>query len=113
MAQHVVPVVEQAVFIASSDGPEIDVRIGGETVWLTTEQMAKLFGRDVSVIRRHVRSVFEEGELSDEDNYRQFLPVIGPGRPEPTFNLDVIISVGYRTHWSSSASAASRWPTSE
>jgi prophage maintenance system killer protein len=96
MAQHVAPFEEQAVFIASGDGPEIDVRIGGETVWLTTEQMANLFGRDVSVVRRHVRSVFEEGELPNEGYYRQFLPVIGPGRPEPTFNLDVIISVGYR-----------------
>jgi prophage maintenance system killer protein len=96
MAQHLAPLDEQTVFIASNDGPEIDVRIGGETVWLTTEQMAKLFGRDVSVIRRHVRNVFNEGELSNEGNYRQILPVINRGRPEPTFSLDVVISVGYR-----------------
>ena len=91
-----VPFEDQTVFIASNDGHEIDVRVGGETVWLTTEQMAKLFGRDVSVIRRHVRSVFDQRELADEGNYRQILPVIGRGHPEPTYSLDVIISVGYR-----------------
>ena len=73
----------------------LDVRVDEETVWLTVSEMSGLFGRDESVIRRHVRNVFSSGELAG-DNYRQNLPVIGAGRPEPAFNLDVIISIGYR-----------------
>jgi prophage maintenance system killer protein len=77
------------------DGPELDVRVDSDTVWLTVADMAGLFGRDESVIRRHIRNVFSSRELQGP-NYRQNLPVIGAGRPEPAFNLDVIISVGYR-----------------
>jgi prophage maintenance system killer protein len=95
MARHLVPAEDQAVFIAAGDDVRIDVKIRGETVWLTTEQMSELFGRDVSVVRRHVRSVFKQRELA-EGNNRHNLPAIGPGRPEPAFSLDVIISVGYR-----------------
>ena len=68
----------------------------GETVWLTVDQMASLFGRDKSVIGKHVRSVFAEGELEGE-GFRQILPKtpLG-GRPEAIYSLDVVISVGYR-----------------
>ena len=68
----------------------------GETVWLTVDQMASLFGRDKSVIGKHVRNVFAEGEL-DGDGFRQILPKtpLG-GRPEAIYSLDVVISVGYR-----------------
>ena len=95
MATHLVPLQEQAVFIAPDDGVRINVQIGSETVWLTTAQMGELFERDASVIRKHVRNVFRQGELT-EDNNRQNLPVIGAGHPEPAYSLDVIISVGYR-----------------
>lgn len=95
MAKHLVVPQDRAVFIAPDDGVQISVQIGGETVWLTAAQMAELFERDASVIRRHVRNVFRQGELTEENN-RQNLPVIGAGRPEPAYSLDVIISVGYR-----------------
>jgi hypothetical protein len=95
MAKHLVAPQDHAVFIAPGDGVRLSVQIGSETVWLTAAQMAELFERDASVIRRHVRSVFRQGELAEENN-RQNLPVIGAGRPEPTYSLDVIISVGYR-----------------
>ncbi len=68
-----------------------------ETVWLTLDQMASLFEKDRSVIGRHVRNIFKEGEL-DENTSGQILPEsIGENhRPTKVFNLDVIISVGYR-----------------
>ena len=75
----------------------LDVRTDGETVWLTQEQMCRLFGRERSVITKHIRNVFKEGELPRE-GYVQILHKTSPegGRPVTFFNLDVIISVGYR-----------------
>src|SRR5262245_53667780 len=96
MGADLVPRSGAAMFVASDDGATIEVRISSDTVWLTVDQMSALFGRDPSVIRRHVRNVFAQGELRDKENYRQNLPAMGAGRPEPAYSLDVIISVGYR-----------------
>lgn len=79
----------------------LEVRFSGETVWLTLNQMAELFQRDKSVISRHIRNVFEEGELSRERTVANFATVQFEGNREVNreveyFNLDVIISVGYR-----------------
>ena len=74
---------------------QVDVRMENETVWLTTNQMAVLFEREESNIRRHVINVFKEGELCKENNVH-FLHVNGVKKPVPFYNLDVIISVGYR-----------------
>ena len=95
MAKHLIPVEEQAVFIVPDDGTQIDVKIGSETVWLTPVQMADLFDRHHSVIRKHVRNVFSQGELSEESN-AQNLRISTGGRPDTAYSLDVIISVGYR-----------------
>lgn len=86
----------------SADGNiKIDVRFEKETVWLSLAQMATLFGRDKSTISRHVKNVFEEGELSPEATVANFATVQAEGNREVTrnidyYNLDVIISVGYR-----------------
>ena len=86
----------------SADGNiKIDVRFRNETVWLSLDQMATLFGRDKSTISRHVKNVFEEGELSSESTVANFATVQAEGNREVTrnidyYNLDVIISVGYR-----------------
>ena len=86
----------------SEDGKiKIDVRFESETVWLSLDQMATLFGRDKSTISRHVKNVFEEGELSTEATVANFATVQIEGGREVTrnidyYNLDVIISVGYR-----------------
>ncbi len=74
---------------------QVDVRMENETVWLTTSQMAMLFDREESNVRRHVINVFKEGELERENNVH-FLHVNGVKKPVPFYNLDVIISVGYR-----------------
>ena len=71
------------------------VKCDGETVWLTIDQMSTLFGRDPSVIGKHIKAAFSEEELDDSIN-RQNLPINGRGRPLSIYDLDVVISVGYR-----------------
>lgn len=83
------------IYQTDNDQTQIDVRLENETVWLTTHQMAMLFDREESNIRRHVINVFKEGELEKENNVH-FLHVNGVKKPVPFYNLDVIISVGYR-----------------
>ena len=86
----------------SGDGKiKTDVRFEKETVWLSLDQMATLFGRDKSTISRHVKNVFEERELSLEATVANFATVQTEGNREVVrnidyYNLDVIISVGYR-----------------
>ena len=83
------------IYQTDDDQTQIDVRLKNETVWLTTQQMAMLFDREESNIRRHVINVFKEGELKKENNVH-FLHVNGVKKPVPFYNLEVIISVGYR-----------------
>lgn len=76
----------------------IEVQLERETVWLSLLQMSELFGRDKSVVSRHLRNVFAEGELSRESVVAKFATTAGDGKVYQVehFNLDVIISVGYR-----------------
>lgn len=86
------------VIYQSEDGStQLDVKLGGETVWLSTKQMAALFDKEESNIRRHISNVFKEGELPLANNVH-FLHVNGVKKPVPFYTLDVIISVGYRVH---------------
>ena len=87
---------DKIVIYQTEDGQtQIDVRLENETVWLNTNQMALLFEREDSNIRRHIINVFKEREL-EKDNNVHFLHVNGIKKPVPFYNLDVIISVGYR-----------------
>ena len=87
---------KKIIIYQSEDGQtKIDVRLENETVWLTTHQMALLFEKEESNIRRHVINVFKDGELERENNVQK-IHVIGVKKPVPLYNLDVIISVGYR-----------------
>ena len=80
----------------SEDGKiKIDVRFENETVWLSQAQMCELFGRERSVITKHIRNIFEEGELDEKSNVH-FLHIANSDKPVKYYNLDVIISVGYR-----------------
>jgi hypothetical protein len=76
----------------------VEVRFEGETAWLSLRQIADLFQRDRSVISRHIRNVFEEGELRREAVVAQSATTADDGKTYQVeyFNLDVIISVGYR-----------------
>ena len=84
------------VLYQTEDGQtQIDVRLENDTVWLTANQMSLLFDRDEKTIRKHINNVFSEGELEKKNN-THFLRVVGVKQPVATYNLDVIISVGYR-----------------
>ena len=92
----------EVVVYETPDGEvRVDVRFGRETVWLTQQQMAELFERDRSVINRHIRNVFRDGELVPEATSAKFAQVQAEGertvsREVDHYNLDAIISVGYR-----------------
>lgn len=83
------------IAIYEGAGGRIEVRLDRENVWLTQAQMGELFGRDQSVISRHIRNVFADGELDPEGNMQK-LHIAGSDKPVAFYNLDVIISVGYR-----------------
>jgi len=74
---------------------QLEVMLENETVWLTQAQMVTLFGREQSVISKHIRNVFKEQELNIESNM-QILHITNIDRPISFYSLDVIISVGYR-----------------
>ena len=87
---------ENLVIFESEDrNVELRVPIEDETVWLTQAQMIELFGRDQSVISRHIRNIFKENELDEKSNMH-FLHITNIDRPVAFYSLDVIISVGYR-----------------
>lgn len=90
----------EIVIYQTNDGlTKIDVKFENETVWLTQEQMAELFQRDKSVITRHIQNIYKEGELLQESTSAKFtfVPDTRERSYEITYyNLDVIISVGYR-----------------
>ena len=89
---------DKIIIYQSEDGKtQLDVKLEGETIWLSTKQMAELFDKEESNIRRHVNNVFKEAELTRENNVH-FLHVNGIKKPVPYYTLDVIISVGYRVH---------------
>jgi hypothetical protein len=94
---------------------KIEVRLQGDTVWLSLNQLAELFQRDKSVISRHIKNVFEEGELHPDGTVAKSATVQTEGGKQVTreiefFNLDVIISVGYRVK-SAVASRFRIWAT--
>lgn len=84
------------IIYTTEDGlTKIETTFDGDTVWLSKAQMAELFQRDRSVISKHIKNVFEEGELPREGNV-QILHIANSDKPVEFYNLDVIISVGYR-----------------
>jgi hypothetical protein len=92
---------EFLLYQAADGRTRVEVRFDGETAWLSLSQMVELFQRDKSVISRHVKNVFDEGELSAETTVAKSATVQREGERDVTreveyYNLDVIISVGYR-----------------
>lgn len=84
------------IFQAADGSIRLDVRLEDETVWLTQQQMAELFGKAKSTINEHIKNVFTEGELLEADVVRKFGNSEFSTKPTNFYNLDVIISVGYR-----------------
>ncbi len=87
------------IIYQTEDGlTKINVNIQGETVWLSLDLMAELFQRDKSTISRHIKNIFNEGELSPKSVVAKFATTAADGKTYQVdyYNLDVIISVGYR-----------------
>ena len=89
---------EMLIYRSADGSIKIDVRMGEETVWLTQDQMAALFGKAKSTINEHLKNIFSEGELVADSVIRNFRTTAADGKSYDTnyYNLDVIISVGYR-----------------
>lgn len=87
---------EIVIFKTADDKVSIDVRFEGETVWLTIDDMASLFEKSRSTINEHILNIFEEGELEKENVVRKIGNSDFSTKPTNYYNLDVIISVGYR-----------------
>ena len=86
----------ELIIYQTEDGrTKIDVYFQDENAWLNKAQMAELFQRDRSVISRHVRNVFDEGELDEKSNVQK-MHIANSDKPVEYYSLDVIISVGYR-----------------
>lgn len=86
------------IFKTSDEKVSVDVRFDADTVWLTLDQMAALFERDKSTVSRHIRNVFDEGELERDQVVAKFATTAADHKVYQVdyYNLDVIISVGYR-----------------
>lgn len=89
---------EMMIYTTEDGLTKIETTFDGDTVWLSIDQMAELFQRDRSVIGKHVRNIFKEGELQKEAVWAKFAHTAADGKVYDVdyYNLDVIISVGYR-----------------
>ena len=92
----------------TNKGLRLDIRYEGETLWMTQAQIGQLFGRDVSTISRHIANVLQDGELEESTSLQKVQTTTG--RPAALYNLDMVISVGYRAS-SSQATMFRRWAT--
>ena len=85
----------QVELYQSQDGINLTIQFANETVWLSQEQLALLFERDQSVISKHIKNVFIEGELDRESNMQK-MHIANSDKPVALYNLEVVISLGYR-----------------
>ena len=89
---------EMMIYTTEDGLTKIETTFDGDTVWLSIDQMAELFQRDKSTISRHIKNIFTEGELKREEVVVNFATTAADGKTYQVdyYNLDVIISVGYR-----------------
>ena len=86
---------ENEIIIFENQNVKLEVNIKDETVWLTQLQISQLFDKDRTVITRHINNIFKEGELEESGNVQK-MHIANSDKPVSLYNLDVIISVGYR-----------------
>lgn len=89
--------MSEIVIFEPTEGGQVIVRLEGDSLWLTQNQIANLFQRERSVITKHLRNIFTDGELDEKSNV-QNLHIAGSDKPAKFYSLDVIISVGYRVN---------------
>jgi hypothetical protein len=101
---------DEIIIYRSADGKvKVDCRLDGETLWLTQAQVAQVFGRERSVITKHIRNIFVEGELDEKSNV-QNMHIPNSDKPVALYSLDVILAVGYRVK-STQATQFRQWAT--
>lgn len=100
---------DRILFYEGPDGPIAEFRYADRTLWMTQAQIADLFGRDQSVISRHINGVLADVELDGESNMQK-MHITGIAKPTTLYSLDMIISVGYRVS-SKQATLFRRWAT--
>jgi hypothetical protein len=103
---------EFLIFTAQAGEGSIEVRVEDETVWLTQKLMAELFGVDVRTVSEHLQNIFKNNELEEDSVIRKFRTTAADGKQYNTqfYNLDAIISVGYRVN-STRATQFRQWAT--
>ena len=87
--------MKNEIILFENQNVKLEVNLKDETVWLTQGQISELFGKDRTVITRHINNIFKEGELEEESNVQK-MHIPNSDKPVAFYNLDVIISVGYR-----------------
>ena len=100
---------EIVIYQTSQKEVELRVRFEGETVWLTQMQIAQLYGKERSVITKHINKIFKDGEVDEKSNVH-FLHIANSDKPVACYGLDIVLAVGYRTN-SAKAIAFRRWVT--
>ena len=106
---------EFLIFTSSSDEESIEVRYEDETIWLSQKMLATLFDVSIPTINFHLKKIFESGELTQKATIRKFLTVQSEGNRDVSrnleyYNLDAVISVGYRIN-SKRATQFRQWAT--
>jgi len=101
---------EFLIFTSQAGEDSIEVRIEEETVWLTQKLIAELFGKSVSTINEHIKNIYADNELDESTSLRKFGNSEFSTKPTNFYNLDVIISVGYRVN-SKRATQFRQWAT--
>jgi hypothetical protein len=87
----------EVVIYKAADGPMIDVHLDQDTVWLTQKQMSGLFETERSVITKYLKNIFKSGELEEQSNVQK-MHIANSDKPVAFYNLDIIISLGYRVN---------------
>ena len=100
---------EIVIYQTSKKEVELRVRFKDETVWLTQAQIAQLYGKERSVITKHINKIFKDGEVDKKSNV-QFLHIANSDKPVISYSLDIILAVGYRVN-SANAIKFRRWAT--
>ena len=98
------------IILFENQGIKLEVNVKDETVWLTQEQMSKLFGKAKSTINEHIKNIFKENELQENETMTKFGNSEFSDKPTNYYNLDMIISVGYRVK-SQQGIAFRKWST--
>ena len=98
------------IILFENQGIKLEVNVKDDTVWLTQEQMSKLFGKSKSTINEHIKNIFKENELQENETMTKFGNSEFSDKPTNYYNLDMIISVGYRVK-SQQGIAFRKWST--